>query len=60
MLRVMLGNFPQHSKAYLRAICAKKLDFDDLSYCFTLPMSFVPPYMGDVQTYVSKGVSFVG
>ena len=23
-------------------------------------MSFVPPYMGDLQTYVSKGVSFVG
>ena len=60
MLRVMLGNFPPHSKAHLKAICGQKLDFEDLSYCFRLPMAFVPSYMGNMQTYVTKGVSFIG
>jgi hypothetical protein len=58
MLRVMLGNFPPKSKCYLRAYCSQQLDFDDLSYCFRLPMSFIPSYMGDTGMYVNKGVSF--
>ncbi len=48
MLRVMLGNFPPRSKACLRAICSQKLECEDLSYCFRLPMAFVPPYMGNM------------
>lgn len=60
MLRVILGNFPPKSKAYLRVFCAQELDFEDLSYCFRLPMSFVPAYMGDIQNYIKKGVSFKG
>lgn len=58
MLRVMLGNFPPHSKAYLRAFCSQKLEFEDQSYCFRLPMAFVPTYMGDTKSLVEKGVSF--
>ncbi len=60
MLRIMLGNFPPKSKAYLRAICSQQLFMEDLSYCFQLPLTFVPPYMGNIQTYVTKGVSFKG
>ena len=60
MLRVILGNFPPQSKAHLRAICTQELDFEDLSYCFRLPMAFVPAYMGDIQNYIKKGVSFKG
>jgi hypothetical protein len=46
MLSITLGNFPPQSKAYLKAFCTQKLEFEDLSYCFRLPMTFVPPYMG--------------
>ena len=60
MLRVILGNFPPQSKAHLRAICTQELDFEDLSYCFRLPMAFVPAYMGDIQNFIKKGVSFKG
>jgi hypothetical protein len=48
MLRIKLGNFPPNSKAHLRAICSQKLDFEDLSYCFRIPMAFVPSYMGNI------------
>jgi hypothetical protein len=58
LLRIMLGNFPAKSKAYLRANCTQKLEFDDMSYCFRLPMTFVPSYMGNTSNFVSKGVSF--
>ena len=60
MLRVKLGNFPPRSKAHLKAICSQKLDFEDLSYCFRLPMAFVPAYMGNIIDYITKGVSFKG
>ena len=60
MLRIMLGNFPPRSKAYLQAQCAQQLDFEDLSYCFRIPMVFIPPYMGNKQTYETKGVNFKG
>jgi ABC-type Zn uptake system ZnuABC Zn-binding protein ZnuA len=29
MLRIMLGNFPANSKAYLIAYCTQELDFED-------------------------------
>ena len=60
MLRVILGNFPPKSKAHLCVICTQELDFEDLSYCFRLPMAFVPAYMGDIQNYIKKSVSFKG
>lgn len=57
MLSVMLGNFPPQSKAYLKAFCTQKLEFEDLSYCFRLPMAFVPPYMGNKKDNDDKGVT---
>jgi hypothetical protein len=56
----MLGNFPAHSKAYLKAYCSHKLEVEDQSYCFRLPTAFVPSYMGNTDNYISKGVSFAG
>jgi hypothetical protein len=47
MLKVLLGNFPPLSKAHLKAFCSVKLDYIDESYCLRIPMSFVPPYMGN-------------
>jgi len=58
MLRVMLGNFPARSKALLKAYCVQQLEFEDQSYCFRLPLVYVPAYMGSVSQYVTKGVSF--
>ena len=60
MLRVILGNFPARSKAYLQAFCAQQLDYEDDSYCFRLPMAFVPPYMGDMNMQIKKGICFAG
>jgi hypothetical protein len=60
MLRIILGNFPANTRAHLRAYCSQELDFEDLSYCYRFPMSFVPAYMGDICTYIKKGVSFKG
>ena len=60
MLEVILGNFPPRSKAYLLAFCAQQLDYEDDSYCFRLPMAFVPPYMGDTCLQIKKGITFAG
>ena len=59
ILRIMLGNFPPRSRAYLKAQITSKLDLDDQSYCFKLPMSFVPPYMGSNNHEVVNGVNIV-
>ena len=49
MLRISLGNMPPLSSANLRAFCSQKLEFADESYCFRLPMTYVPAYLGNVS-----------
>jgi hypothetical protein len=41
LLRIMLGNFPPKSKADLKAFCSQKLEFEDMFFCFRLPMNIV-------------------
>lgn len=60
ILRIMLGNFPPQSRAHLMAQITHKLEIDDQSYCFDLPMSFIPPYIGDGTSQVVNGVNIVG
>ena len=48
MLTVKMGNMPPKSTAYLRAYCHQQLEIEDLSYCFRLPMAYIPAYMGNV------------
>lgn len=40
---------PPLSSANLRAFCSQKLELADLSYCFRLPMTYVPAYLGNVS-----------
>lgn len=49
MLRIRLGNMPANSTAYLRAYCYQKLEIEDMSYCFRLPMAYVPAFMGNAS-----------
>jgi hypothetical protein len=61
LLKVKLGNFPKHSKAYLRAYCSQILEIEDQSYYFRLPMAFVPSYID--HNYIDgkkKGVKIKG
>ena len=46
-MKIRLGNMPAKSTAILRTFCHQKLEVEDFSYCFRLPMAFVPPYMGN-------------
>lgn len=57
VLTIYLGNFPAKSSLILTAKCSQKLDVQDLSYCFTIPMAFVPKYMAQVDTDVRTGVT---
>ena len=50
MLKILLGNMPENSKAFLRAYCNQQMMIEDLSYVFRLPMSYVPSYMGNMNT----------
>ena len=48
LLKIALGNMPALAKANLRAFCSQKLDIEDESYCFRIPMTYVPAYLGPV------------
>ena len=53
MMRMNLGGMPPLATANLRAFCNQKLELEDESYCFRLPMSYVPAYMGNVSKLAS-------
>ena len=44
-----MGGMPPLSIANLRAYCSQKLELEDMSYCFRLPMTYIPAYMGNVS-----------
>ena len=49
MMKIRLGNMPANCSAIVRTFCHQKLEVEDFSYCFRLPMAFVPPYMGNAS-----------
>ena len=53
MMRISLGNMPTQATAHLRAFCNQKLELEDESYCYRLPFTYVPAYMGNVSNQVS-------
>jgi Vault protein inter-alpha-trypsin domain len=53
MMRVNIGNFPGHTTAVLKVLFYQKLEIEDLSYCLRVPMSYIPPYMGDLAGYIT-------
>ena len=57
LMTLNLGNFPPQSKLILTAKCAQKLEVVDLSYCLTIPMAYIPRYMGNVDTVVLNGTT---
>lgn len=56
-MTINLGNFPPMSKLILTAQCSQKLEISDLSYSLTVPMAYVPKYMGDVDRFIRTGVT---
>ena len=44
---------PPLSSANLRAFCNQKLELADESYCYRLPMTYVPAYLGNVSNQLS-------
>ena len=44
---------PPQATASLRAYCNQKLELEDESYCYRLPFTYVPAYMGNVSNQVS-------
>ena len=60
ILRVNIGNFPGKSRAFLDVYYYQKLDVEDLSYCLRVPMSYIPPYLGDLAGYINTGKQYIG
>ena len=54
MIRLRLGNIPPLCTANLRAFCNQKLEVVDQSYCYRLPMAYVPAYMGNSSNWTSS------
>ena len=59
MMTIKLGNFPPESSLILTAQCSQQLDVQDLSYALTVPMAYVPKYMGNVDKFVRTGVTLL-
>jgi hypothetical protein len=57
LMTLNLGNFPPQSTLILTAKCSQKLEVVDLSYCLTIPMAYIPRYMGNVDTVVLNGTT---
>ena len=57
MMRINLGGMPPLATANLRAFCNQKVELEDESYCFRLPMSYVPAYMGNVSNLASPSAN---
>jgi hypothetical protein len=57
LMTIHLGNFPALSTLILTAKCSQKLEVQDLSYCLTIPMTYVPKYMGNVDAVVRNGTT---
>ena len=58
MMRIVIGNFPPHSSAKVTVKFSQKLDLEDMSYRLAIPCSYVPRYMGDIQSYINNGAMF--
>ena len=55
MMRINIGNFPGNSRASLTVNYYQKLEIEDLSYCLRIPVTYIPPYMGDIAGYIHSG-----
>lgn len=60
MMRINIGNFPPKSSALLKLYYYQSLDYDDLSYCLRVPMTYVPRYMGNIAGYINSGIQYKG
>lgn len=58
-MKIRLGNMPAKSSAIVRIFCQQKLEIEDQSYCFRLPMAFIPPYMGNASKALMEDLSLV-
>ena len=60
MMRINIGNFPGKSRAALTVNYYQKLVIEDLSYCLRIPVTYIPPYMGDIAGYIHSGQQYKG
>ena len=60
MMRINIGNFPGKSRAALTVNYYQKLVIEDLSYCLRIPVTYIPPYMGDIAGYIQSGQQYKG
>ncbi|CDW77144.1 von willebrand factor a domain-containing protein 5a-like [Stylonychia lemnae] len=60
LVRINIGNFPPESEAILKLKFYTTLSIEDRSYCFKIPYSYVPRYIGDVQRFINTGVHLKG
>jgi hypothetical protein len=45
MFSIRLGSFPPYQRAVVILEVLEKLKLEDLSYCFTFPMKYIPRYI---------------
>ena len=58
VIKFNIGNFPPKSKATMVVSGFMQLEVEDLSWCFRLPLSIVPKYMGNASQFVATGKNF--
>ena len=58
VIKFNIGNFPPKSKATMVVSGFMQLEVEDLSWCFRLPLTIVPKYMGNASQFVATGKNF--
>ena len=58
VIKFTIGNFPPKSKATMVVSGFMQLEVEDLSWCFRLPLTIVPKYMGNPDLFVASGKNF--
>ncbi|TNV84285.1 hypothetical protein FGO68_gene9917 [Halteria grandinella] len=60
LARINIGNLPQKSEARLAIRFYQKIEIEDLSYRFKIPLCYVPRYCGDLVTLMTQGTQYKG
>ncbi len=55
MMKISIGNFPARSEAILKVHYYQLLPVEDLIYCLRVPVTYIPRYVGNIDSFIKTG-----
>ena len=60
MMKITIGNFPQRTEAILKVHYYQLLPVEDLSYSLRVPVTYIPKYLGNIDSFIKTGAGLQG